>query len=66
MKLRLPVISRNPGVSADPSHRPQLQEAIRKYQDPANADQLTKIQRDLDDTKVGGAQREGIVPAQKT
>jgi len=30
----------------------QLQEAIRKYQDPANADQLTKIQRDLDDTKI--------------
>ncbi|CAL5221464.1 g3658 [Coccomyxa viridis] len=31
---------------------PLLDAAVQKYQDPAQADKLTKIQRDLDETKV--------------
>ncbi|GAQ87536.1 vesicle transport protein [Klebsormidium nitens] len=31
---------------------PWLQEALVKYQDPSEADKLTKIQRDLDETKI--------------
>lgn len=31
---------------------PWLQEALLKYQDPSEADKLTKIQRDLDETKI--------------
>jgi synaptobrevin homolog YKT6 len=30
-----------------------LEAALAKYQDPVAADKLTKIQRDLDETKVG-------------
>lgn len=30
---------------------PELDDAIRKYQDPANADQIMRIQRNLDDTR---------------
>lgn len=29
-----------------------LEAAIKEYQDPANADKLLKVQRELDDTKV--------------
>lgn len=31
---------------------PDLQDMIRKYQDPHEADAITKIQRDLDETKI--------------
>lgn len=31
-----------------------LDPALQKYQDPVAADKITKIQRDLDETKVGG------------
>uniref|UniRef100_M8D017 VAMP-like protein YKT61 n=1 Tax=Aegilops tauschii TaxID=37682 RepID=M8D017_AEGTA len=31
---------------------PFLMEALTKFQDPAEADKLTKIQRDLDETKI--------------
>ena len=31
---------------------PILEAAIKEYQDPANADKLLKVQRELDDTKV--------------
>ena len=30
---------------------PQLDEMVQRYQDPANADKITKIQRNLDETK---------------
>ena len=32
--------------------QPILEGALARYQDPASADKLTKIQRDLDETKV--------------
>ncbi|ERN05061.1 hypothetical protein AMTR_s00053p00104520, partial [Amborella trichopoda] len=31
---------------------PYISEALTKYQDPAEADKLLKIQRDLDETKI--------------
>jgi synaptobrevin homolog YKT6 len=37
--------------AADPA-LPLLEAALQKYQDPAAADQLARIQRDLDETKV--------------
>lgn len=31
---------------------PELDAFLKQYQDPANADQLTKMQKDLDETKI--------------
>lgn len=39
------------GASSEMSF-PQLEEAVRKYQDPHEADAIMKIQKDLDDTKI--------------
>jgi synaptobrevin family protein YKT6 len=39
------------GDAADPAD-PGLEAALVKFQDPAAADQLARIQRDLDETKV--------------
>jgi len=62
-----PIIHRNwPSVTQQESITyPPIQEAIREYQDPAKADKITKIRRDLDETTeilvrvFGGGGREG-------
>lgn len=38
--------------SSPPVHFPQIEEFIRKYQDPRNVDQIIRIQEELDETKV--------------
>lgn len=38
--------------SSPPIHFPQIEEFIRQYQDPRDADQITRIREELDETKV--------------
>ena len=39
------------GTSVESSPFPPLEDYLAKYQDPASADKITKIQNDLDETK---------------
>ncbi|EWC48426.1 synaptobrevin-like YKT6 [Drechslerella stenobrocha 248] len=44
--------SRWAGISDAVVSPPKLEEYLSKYQDPAQADNITKIQRELDETKI--------------